>query len=175
MKMLQTFTYKHHGEEHSLNDFHYKDTGMLFNNLVREGHTPELGRVRCWLTSHEVLARQYVRYLPNEPVKIPQGWERVQGLCAVDGSWRIELPTSTAELKYWGETLSNCVGGYGRNINEGQSIVFVVYWQGTLKYCAEVNNNKRIAQFYGQRNSSPIWSEKDSVCYALEQAGLLDY
>ena len=172
LTLIQTYTYKHRGEIHELKEFHFRDTGMLFNNLFQRGITPQLGRVRCWLSAHEDLARQYVAILPNEPIKVSPQWEPVDGLSAVDGSWYIELPQNTAQLKYWGERLHNCVGGYGSQINAGRSVVFVVYFHGSLKYCVEVQG-EHIKQFYGQRNSSPDYAEKDAVLAPLLEAGLI--
>jgi len=172
--MIQTLTYKVRGEEYLVESFLVKDTGMLYSNLIRQGDTPNLGRVRCWLSTHEELGRQYITTLPNEPVAIPPGWKRVNGLCAVNGKWSIHLPTSTGELKFWGEHLHNCVGGYGHKINSGSSIVFTVRLQGQLAYCVEIDaTTRRCRQFSGNRNVSADESLKDSVLNALVQAGLV--
>lgn len=174
LRMIQTTTYKVRGEEKIVEDFLVKDTGMLFNNLrnAAHGEDPELGRVRCWLSAHEELGRRYIGTLPNEPVSIPSGWERVNGLCSVDGKWRIELPTSTSQLKFWGEQLHNCVGGYGNSINAGNTTVFVVYVDSMLTYCVEVRE-KSIRQFMADRNSSAFGDMYKSVEAALQQAKLL--
>lgn len=167
IRMLQTTTYKNRGEVHQLQDFHFKDTGMLFNNIVESGNEPRLGRVRCWLTLHEELGRQYIKTQPDSPVAVNPKWQPVNGLSGVNGDWRIQVPTSTAELKWYGEQLSNCVGGYGNNINNGKSIVFVVYWHNTLKYCCEVSPNGYVQQFYGHHNSYPDGVEKELICSVL--------
>ena len=172
LAMVQTTTYKHRGEVRQLEDCHFKDTGMIFYQLIKKGFTPNVGRVRCWLTVHEELSRQYISVLPNEQLAVNPKWEAVNGLSAVDGSWRIELPTNTAQLKLWGEQLHNCVGGYGDSINDGYCVVFVVYFLGSLKYCVEVRQ-KEVQQFYGQRNSAPDYSERDSVLASLRDAKLI--
>lgn len=172
LAMLQTTTYKYRGEIRQLEDCHFKDTGMIFYQLKQKGFTPNVGRVRCWLTVHEELSRQYISVLPNEKVVLNSKWEAVNGLSAVDGSWRIELPTNTAQLKLWGEQLHNCVGGYGESINNGYCVVFVVYFHGALKYCVEVRHGE-IKQFYGQRNSAPDYSERDAVLASLRDAKLI--
>jgi hypothetical protein len=173
LRMIETTTYRVRGEEKIVEDFLVKDTGMLFSNLAQQRGDNNLGRVRCWLSAHEELGRRYIGTLPNSPVSIPSNWERVNGLCAIDGTWRIELPTSTAQLKYWGEQLHNCVGGYGNSINSGDCIVFVVYVNSMLTYCVEVRSGS-IRQFNADRNSSTYNEVRDSVTAALQQAKLLN-
>lgn len=168
IRMLQTTTYKNRGEVHQLQDFHFKDTGMLYNNIIQSGNEPRLGRVRCWLTLHEELGRQYIKTQPDSPVTVNPKWQPMNGLSGINGDWRIQLPTSTAELKWYGEQLSNCVGGYGNNINNGKSIVFVVYWHNSLKYCVEVSPDGYVQQFYGHHNSSPDWDEKELIVSILK-------
>jgi hypothetical protein len=169
LRMIETTTYRVRGEEKVVEDFLVKDTGMLFNNLGDNN----LGRVRCWLSAHEELGRRYIGTLPNSPVAVPTSWERVNGLCSVDGTWRIELPTSTAQLKFWGEQLHNCVGGYGNSINAGDCTVFIVYVNGILTYCVEVRGGS-IRQFNADRNASTYNEVRDSVTAALQQAKLLN-
>lgn len=173
LRMIETTTYRVRGEEKVVEDFLVKDTGMLFNNLADQCDDNNLGRVRCWLSAHEELGRRYIGTLPNSPVTVPTNWERVNGLCSVDGIWRIELPTSTAQLKFWGKQLHNCVGGYGVSINAGKCIVFVVYVNGLLTYCVEVSS-RSIRQFNADRNSSTYNGVRDSVTAALQQAKLLN-
>jgi hypothetical protein len=169
LRMIETTTYRVRGEEKVVEDFLVKDTGMLFNNLGDNN----LGRVRCWLSAHEELGRRYIGTLPNSPVAVPTSWERVNGLCSVDGTWRIELPSSTAQLKFWGEQLHNCVGGYGNSINAGDCTVFIVYVNGILTYCVEVRGGS-IRQFNADRNASTYNEVRDSVTAALQQAKLLN-
>jgi hypothetical protein len=167
IRMLQTTTYKNRGEVHQLQDFHFKDTGMLYNNIIQSGNEPHLGRVRCWLTLHEELGRQYIKTQPDSPVTVNKWWQPLNGLSGIKGDWRIQLPTSTAELKWYGEQLKNCVGGYGNKINNGGCVVFVVYWHNTLKYCVEIDSSGEVDQFYGHHNSSPVWEEKELICNIL--------
>ena len=173
LRMIQTTTYRVRGEEKMLEDFLVKDTGMLFNNITNQCGNTEIARVRCWLSVHEELGRRYIGTLPNSSVTVPYNWERVNGLCSIDGTWRIELPTSTAQLKYWGQQLHNCVGGYGNSINSSDCTVFVVYVNGLLTYCVEVRNGS-IQQFNADRNSSTYNEICASVKAALQQARLLN-
>lgn len=180
LRMLQATTYKVRGEEEVVESFLVRDTGMLFTNLVnQQNQAPDLGRVRCWLTAHEELGRLYIKSLPDSPVPIPADWERVQGLCSLDGSWVIELPTSVAQLRLWGESLHNCVGGYGPSIQQGLSIVFAVYENGLHKYCVEISNTGvgkgYCRQFLGIRNCLAKLEIKESVLLALQQAKLVNY
>lgn len=168
LRMLQATTFKYRGEVQPISPDHVRDTGYLWDNIENK---PNLGRVRCWFSVHERLAAAFVEELPDEDLPIPQGWEHVDGLCSVNGEWEIELPKCVATLKYYGQILSNCVGGYGPAIKSGRSVVFVVREYGKITHCVEFSNGSW-NQFYKARNSSPDPDIKESVLAALEQAGL---
>ena len=177
LRMVATTTFKVLGEVKPVEKFHVKDSGYLWNNIQEK---PELGRVRCWLSLHEDLARQFVKEQPNEELKIHPDWQPLNGLCAVDGSWEIELPYNTSTLKYWGEELHHCVGGYGPQINNGDCIVFAVKIDGIVKYtvdmCPISGGRWDCEQFYGERNSRPPYELKSNVLGALAQViGIKDY
>lgn len=168
LRMLQATEFKYRGEICPISEDHVRDTGYLWSNIQNK---PELGRVRCWFSVHETLAAAFVKELPDEALPIPIGWERVDGLASVDGCWELEFPKHVATLKYYGQILNNCVGGYGPAIKSGRSVVFVVREYGQITHCVEFSGN-RCNQFYQTGNSSPDYSLKESVLNALEQAGL---
>jgi hypothetical protein len=169
IRLLGTLTFKYRGVIHPISTDHVRDTGYLWNQLAVK---PDLGRIRCWFSVHETLASEYVRHLPDEALPIATGWERVDGLCSVNGEWEIELPKRVATLKYWGESQRHCVGGYGNAIKNGRSIIFAVREHGILTHTVEVQG-KSINQFYKAGNQSADYSIKESVIAALEQANLL--
>jgi len=169
VRLLAATTFKYRGAVHPISDDYVRDTGYLWKNIPQK---PELGRIRCWFSAHEQLSAAFVKSLPDEALPIPQGWERVDGLCSIDGSWSLEFPRRVATLKYYGEALRNCVGGYGPAIKSGRSIIFVVRERGILTHCVEVCGNY-INQFYRSGNSSPDSAIKNSVCEALRQARLI--
>lgn len=173
LRMVSITTFKVRSEVKPVEKFHVKDSGYLWNNLQAK---PELGRVRCWLSLHEDLARQFIKEQPDEALKIHPDWQPLNGLCALDGSWEIEIPYSTSLLKYWGEKLSHCVGGYGPKINKGDCVIFGVKADGIIKYTVEMcpgrgeKQNWYCNQFYGERNSSAPHKIKRAVLDALSQA-----
>jgi len=169
VRLLAATTFKYQGDVYPVSDDCVRDTGYLWKNIPQK---PELGRVRSWFSAHEQLSAAFVKSLPDEALPIPQGWERVDGLCAVDGSWMLEFPQRVATLKYYGEALRNCVGGYGPAIKSGRSVIFVVRERGILTHCVEVCGTS-INQFYRAGNSSPDSAIKNSVCEALRQARLI--
>jgi hypothetical protein len=169
IRLLQATTFRYRGVENKITDDHVRDTGYLWKNIQER---PELGRIRCWFSVHEQMASAFVNELPDEALSIPHGWERFDGLCSVDGSWEIEFPKRVATLKLYGEYLRNCVGGYGPAIKQGRSVIFVVREQGVLTHCVEINGDT-VRQFYRSGNSSPSAEIKNSVCTALQQAGVL--
>ena len=129
VRLLAATTFKYRGAVHPISDDYVRDTGYLWKNIPQK---PELGRIRCWFSAHEQLSAAFVKSLPDEALPIPQGWERVDGLCSIDGSWSLEFPRRVATLKYYGEALRNCVGGYGSAIKSGRSVIFVVRERGIL-------------------------------------------
>ena len=176
LRMLQTTTFKVRGEVNNVDSNLVRDAGYLWNQLNKDGTgAPELGRVRCWLTVHETLAKEYVRRQPDYELKVNPDFKRVQGLCAVDGSWELEIPTCNAQLKLWGEQLSHCVGGYGQAVNSGRSIILAVREQGRVTHTVEMipsNGSYKCQQFYGYRNNSAPDSLINSVIGVLNQANL---
>lgn len=176
LRMVQSTTFKIRGEVKPVDNNLVRDTGYLYKQLGEtDGGFPELGRVRCWLTVHETLAKEYVRRQPDYELKVNPDFKRVQGLCAVDGSWELEIPTCNAQLKLWGEQLSHCVGGYGQAVNSGRSIILAVREQGRVTHTVEMikaGNSYSCQQFYGYRNSSAPDNLRSSVLNALSQANL---
>lgn len=152
LRMLTTHTYKSRGEVKPLPDYMVRDTAMLYHNIISRGEEPRLGRVRCWLTVHEELGRQYVQLLPDEAVYVNPLAEQIDGVTAIDQSWRLAVPRSTATLKQWGAALSNCVGGYGNVINRRMSVVIGVEVDRLITYAIEVREGE-VKQFYGFKNS----------------------
>lgn len=169
LRMLQATEFKYRGQVQPISPDHVRDTGYLWSNIQNK---PELGRVRCWFSVHETLAAAFVKELPDEALPIPAGWERVDGLCAVDGSWELEFPQRVATLKYYGEVLHNCVGGYGPAIKSGRSVIFVVREHGILTHCVEMEPTGECRQFYRAGNRSGDEAIRSSVLAALRQAGL---
>lgn len=169
VRLLGATTFKYRGQVNPISDDHIRDTGYLWKNIQTK---PDLGRIRCWFSVHETLAAAYVDALPDEALPIPQGWEKVNGLCSILGEWELEFPRRVATLKYYGQALRNCVGGYGNAIKSGRSVIFVVREQGVLTHCVEVTDGY-VRQFYRSGNSEPDYEIKESVVAALEQAKLL--
>ena len=176
LRMLQTTTFKVRGEVNNVDSNLVRDSGYLWNQLNKDGTgAPELGRVRCWLTVHETLAKEYVRRQPDYELKVNLDFKRVQGLCAVDGSWELEIPTCNAQLKLWGEQLSHCVGGYGQAVNNGRSIILAVRERGRVTHTVEMVKREygyHCQQFYGYRNNPAPDELKGDVLSALQQANL---
>ena len=171
VRMLGVTTFKYRGEVNPITKDHVRDCGYLWSNIRQK---PDLGRVRCWFSVHEQLAAAFVKELPDEPLPIPSGWGRLDGLCSVDGTWELEFPRRVATLKYWGQHLKNCVGGYGPAIKQGRSVIFAVKEKGLITHCVEMlpQQDNGCNQFYGPRNSSPDEAVKESVLQALKQAGM---
>lgn len=176
VRLLQSNKFRYRGEIHPVSDDLIRDSGYLWSNIQQK---PELGRIRCWFSLHTQLAAEYVKELPDEAIKIPYGWERIQGLSAIDKSWEIEFPTSVATLKYWGQVLHNCVGGYGKAIESGRSVVFVVKEGGHPTHCVEIAGHSayspgQVNQFHGNHNGYPDYALKEAVLNVLREAKLVE-
>jgi len=171
IRLLQKTTYTYKRKVCQVSDDLIRDSGYLWDNLEKK---PKLKRIRCWLSLHNKLLQEYICTLPDEPLSIPYGWEHIQGLSPVDKSWEIELPTSTATLKYWGELLHNCVGSYGKAIESGRSVVFVVKEDNTPTHCVEFSvRDKRIIQFCSDHNGLPNEKLKKEVIDVLSNSGFI--
>ena len=186
LRMVQTTKMTLRGKTQDVTGDYVRDTGYLFNQLQNAGVSPELGRVRCWFSTHELLAKEYVKILPDFELRVNPDFAPLDGLSSLDMSWELEIPKHQHQLKRYGEILSHCVGGYGGAINSGRSVIVAVYSQGFLKYtlefvsdgtCRKVGNdfhsNYRCNQFYGFRNSSPSNSDRAVVLDMFQQAKLI--
>ena len=178
LRMVQTTKMIIRGKSQDVTGDYVRDTGYLFNQLQNSGVSPDLGRVRCWFSTHEVLAKEYVKILPDFELKVNPDFAPLDGLSTIDMAWEIEIPKHQHQLKRYGEILSHCVGGYGGAINSGRSVIVAVYFQGVLKYTLEFNQSSdrkyRCNQFYGYRNSYPSDSERAVVLDMFQQAKLIN-
>ena len=176
IRLLQATTFKYRGEVKPIDHNYIRDSGYLWKQ-IQDKDNLDLGRIRCWFSLHERLASAYVKELPDEALPINPKWEPLQGLSAIDGSWQLEFPTRVQTLKYWGQVLSNCVGGYGPAIKSGRSVIFVVRERGDITHCVEVcgEHTAYIQQFYGPRNTKPDPKIYDSVCDVLHSIGFVHH
>jgi hypothetical protein len=177
LRMVQTTKMTLRGKSQDVTGDYIRDTGYLFNQLQAAGVSPELGRVRCWFSTHELLAKEYVKILPDFELRINPDFAPLDGLSSLDMAWEIEIPKHQHQLKRYGEALSHCVGGYGGAINAGRSVIVAVYFQGVLKYTLEFTQSDRkyrCNQFYGFRNSSPSESDRTVILDMFQQAKLIN-
>lgn len=177
LRMIQTTKMVIRGKENDVTADYVRDTGYLFKQLVAANVTPDLGRVRCWFSTHEVLAKEYVKILPDFELKVSPDFAPLDGLSSLDMAWELEIPKHQHQLKRYGEILSHCVGGYGAAVNQGSSVIVAVYHNGILKYTLEFTQGDRryhCNQFYGFRNSYPSESDRAIVLDMFHQARLID-
>lgn len=177
LRMVQTTKMTLRGKSQDVTGDYIRDTGYLFNQLQNANVSPDLGRVRCWFSTHEVLAKEYVKILPDFELKVNSDFAPLDGLSSLDMAWEVEIPKHQHQLKRYGEILSHCVGGYGGSINSGRSVIVAVYFQGVLKYTLEFVSDGtcyRCNQFYGFRNSHPSDADKEIVLDMFRQAKLIN-
>lgn len=167
LRMISTTTYKVQGKEKPVENYLIRDTGYLWNQIKEK---PHLRRVRCWLSVHEKLAYRFLDEQPEEELPIHPQWEPVNGLSAVDKTWRIILPKSTSDLKLWGILLHHCVGAYGPAIKSGRSIILAVELKGAIAYTVEMCPSGQFwecNQFLGLKNCQAPKELSNSVLGAL--------
>lgn len=176
LRMVQTTTMTLRGKTQDVTGDYVRDTGYLFNQLQNAGVSPGLGRVRCWFSTHEVLAKEYVKILPDFELRVNPDFAALDGLSSLDMVWELEIPKHQHQLKRYGEILSHCVGGYGAAVNQGSSVIIAVYHNGILKYTLEFvkGDPYRCNQFYGFRNSHPSESDRAYVLGMFQQAKLIN-
>ena len=171
IRLLAKTTFRYRGEDVELSSDYIRDTGYLWKNIQNK---PELGRVRCWFSVHEVLSAAFVEELPDEVLPVPQSWQPVDGLSSVNRRWEIKLPRRVNDLKLWGRLLDNCVGGYGPAVKSSRSVIFGVFEEGHISHCVEVDPTwGRVNQFYRRRNSTADGYIREDVVTCLSMAGLV--
>lgn len=178
LRMLQKQTYKYRGEEYPVQEFLIRDTGYLFNQLTHLlRHPPELGRVQCWLSIHEQLSKEYVALTPDEVLPIHSLVKGLDGVASIEKNWTIRVPKNTRELKYYGEYLKFCIGGYGPYVQRGGIILLIEDGKGMPAYGIQIdpkpNGRGDIIQFYGARNSHPDRTDQDGIEDTLRQAKVI--
>jgi hypothetical protein len=171
IRLLAKTTFRYRGEDVELSSDYVRDTGYLWKNIRNK---PDLGRVRCWFSIHEVLSAAFVEELPDEVLPVPQAWQPVDGLSEVSRKWEIKLPKRVNDLKLWGKLLNNCVGGYGPAVQQNRSIIFGVFEEGHISHCVEVDPTwGRVNQFYKRSNQYADPHIRESVVHSLSMAGLV--
>lgn len=177
LRMVTTTEMTIRGKIQKVTDDYIRDTGYLFNKLQADGVSPDLGRVRCWFSVHELLAKEYIKILPDFELRVNEDFRPLDGLSSLDMSWELEIPRHQHQLKRYGEVLSHCVGGYGAAINQGDSVIIAVYHSGVLKYTLEFvyrRNCYECRQFYGSRNSRPTDSDQSVILEMFRQSKLIN-
>lgn len=168
LKLLTQQQFKYRGEMHPLNPNHIRDCGYMWKNLQPR---PNLGRVRCWFSLHELLSEEFVKQQPDEPIPFLKGWEKAHNL-QHDG-WKLVLPTNTSELKLWGKLHRCCIGGYGPKVKAGECQVFSV-WEGLdMTHLVEVSSNGEVLQFNSPGNLAANEAVKKSVIDKLRKLRLV--
>lgn len=91
----------------------------------------------------------------------------------LEGGLKLIIPKTNIELILWGQKMSNCIGSYGRQVNnsDGRQWLLGVHKDGALKYNIEVYN-KEIHQFYSYRNSPADLQDKVTVLKFLAEKEL---
>lgn len=168
LKLLTQQQFKYRGEMHPLNPNHIRDCGYMWKNLQPR---PNLGRVRCWFSLHELLSEEFVKQQPDEPIPFLKGWEKAHNL-QHDG-WKLVLPTNTSELKLWGKLHRCCIGGYGPKVKAGECQVFSV-WEGLdMTHLVEVSATGEVLQFNSPGNLAANEAVKKSVIDKLRKLRLV--
>jgi hypothetical protein len=67
---------------------------------------------------------------------------------------QIVIPKDKATLVEWGQQLGNCIGSYGQDARDGQTIIFALYEKDKVKYNIEISpSDGRIKQFVSHSNN----------------------
>lgn len=106
--------------------------------------------VKNWEHVHNEISRQY-RKLGEEDYefKIHPKLKLIHGHKVEDAE--IIVPHTRHELIDWGTKMNNCIAGYHRSFNSGQTVLLGIRKGNELLYNIEIRN-KRILQFMANRN-----------------------
>jgi len=114
------------------------------------------------------------RKIEKEPIdysEIIKKYSEINNLKIKDFS--IEIPPNSHKLIEYGQLMSNCIGGYSNYMKNPNNLILSVYKSGKLKYNIAISN-KKIHQFYGERNSKPDENEFKEISQLLIEKNLLE-
>lgn len=101
----------------------------------------------------------------------PPEIERLDG--GGDGDFTLVLPRTAAEIRHWGEELSNCLPDYLDAITAGRSVVFGLTDRGRLVAALEMEpGGLRVRQFVRDGNQRPRPAQREAVVRILGQLGV---
>lgn len=117
------------------------------------------GRVKTWTELHDMLLppirweERTMRIPLEKPSKIPLTdlGKKLQGKKV--GTLKVVIPTKPAQLTEWGDTMSNCIGGYVWDVGRENStkVLGACYEGEKLIANFEISNN-RLRQLLGKAN-----------------------
>lgn len=122
---------------------------------------------------HDYITKEYRKLQHADfELKFNEEVQKIDGV-SLEGGLYLELPKTNHTLIDWGQKMNNCIGGYGRNVNnsDGKQWVLGVYKDGKLTYNIEVYN-KNLRQFYAHHNSLPDPQDKVTVLKFLAEKEL---
>jgi len=120
---------------------------------------------------HDYVSMEYRKLQnANHEIKLPKVYNDLHGKMVKNMS--ILIPKCTHDLIEWGQTMNNCIGGYGNEVLQGQTLCMAVLKEGEMIYNLEVRN-KRVTHFLASRNSEPNPKDKELVCSYLKKQKII--
>ena len=111
-------------------------------------------RVRDIFSYYEDLKKLKINLEPSYDLPIDEGLKRKVGK-AIEG-YSVVFPNKSIELKWWGEKLNHCVGGYGEAVLKGACSIISLNEGNNPVYTIEVrkaSEGYEVPQFMGYKNS----------------------
>lgn len=116
---------------------------------------------------HDFMSIEYRKLQSaNHEIKIPREYSELQGKMIHNMS--ILLPKQTHDLIEWGQTMHNCIGGYGESIRSGRTMCMALLKEGKMTYNLEIRN-KQVIQFHAYRNHQPDPNDEKIVRSYLQE------
>jgi hypothetical protein len=112
---------------------------------------------------HDTISRQIGRsnsIIDVYDLPVREHLAKIQG--AKIDQFRMEIPENNDQLIAYGKELNHCVGGYGRMVARGDVDILAIYEGEKLKYNISLSG-KRIEQFRGKANSSPVPEDRETI------------
>lgn len=156
------------GEDVLIQDWFLDEIGSNFEELWP--NIPAPGRIRSWNDLDDLLHREVLRREKGRKLPVHPDWAPVQGLSAIDKSWRIVVPRHGKALRWWGDQLSHCVGSYSSNVENGDCVILQVYVGSRPSYTLELIESSAgwvCRQFFGSYNTPAPEDFQEEVLNSL--------
>jgi hypothetical protein len=154
--------------------WHYLlDMARVINAPIARGAVePVHGRVRNWREFHDLYVRRRGEWVPSGSIETRFDIPQTEIAQAIDGQMignlEIRTPKNIDDIRYWGEYMHNCIGGYGYLVacDNAKVTLGAIIEDGKVLANFEVRDG-RLSQLLGRFNGPLPDDRRDPIVSAL--------